>query len=372
MKENKLKICFMMGAHPKIKPGGAEVQLHQIAQLMAKRRYKVYLVTDSSEINRNSTYWEEGGIEYHKIKSKNMFLRYFIAPLLIFRRIDASIYISRGLFFSLATALYCKLYRRKSVYMVALSTDCTPVIWSVFKGLKKRGIKLRVISLLNQLGMCIADKVTAQSEHQKHLLNKNFGIKSVIIENGMSIPRNLPKKEHPPIVLWLASLKRWKQAEIYVEVAKQYQGLDCKFILAGRSSDKGYLEELLQQMQGLLNIEYVGGVTFEESNRLIGHAGIFVNTSKYEGFPNTFIQAWMRETPTVSLNVDPDDVIKKNKLGFHSGSFEQMVKDVRFLVQNKRVREETGRKAREYAIREHDFGKIAPKYIELIEKMVKK
>jgi glycosyltransferase involved in cell wall biosynthesis len=373
IKENKLKICFMMGAHPKIKPGGAEIQLYQIAQLMAKRRYKVYLVTDSSEINRNSTHWGEGRIEYYKIKSKNSFLKYFTVPLLIFRRIDACIYISRGLFFSLATSLYCKLHRRKSVCMVASSADCIPVITSsVFEDLFKKGIESRVISLLNQLGMCIADKVIAQSEHQKHLLNKNFGIRSIVIKNGMPIPCSLPKKEHPPIVLWLASLKRLKRAEIYIELAKQCQDLDCKFILAGRPSDKGYLQELLERMQGLPHIEYIGGVTFEESNELTGYASIFVNTSEYEGFPNIFIQAWMRETPTVSLDVDPDDVIKKNKLGFHSGSFEQMAKDVRFLIENKKVRQEMGRNARKYVLREHDIKKIVPKYIELIEKMVKK
>lgn len=371
MKEDKLKICFMMGAHPKIKPGGAELQLYQIAQLMSKGRHKVHLVTDSPQINGSSTNWEEGGIRYHKIKSKNMFLKYLIVPFLIFGRIDASIYISRGLFFSLATTLYCKLYRRKSVYMVALSTDCIPPItWPVFKDLFKKGIRLGVISLLNQLGMCLADKVTAQSEHQKRLLNENFGIGSIVIKNGMSIPGSLPEKELPLMVLWLASLKRWKQAEIYIEAARQCQDLDCKFILAGRPLDKAYLEELLEQMKDLPNIEYVGGVSFEESNQLIGRASVFVNTSKYEGFPNTFIQAWMRETPTVSLNVDPDDVIKKNRLGFHSRSFEQMVKDVRFLIENKRIRQEMGRNARKCAIREHDIRKIVPEYIELIEKTI--
>lgn len=371
MKENKLKICFMMGAHPKIKPGGAELQLYQIAQLMTKRRHEIYVVTDSPEINRNSTYWKEGGIEYYKITSTNMFSKYFIAPLPILRRIGASIYISRGLFFSLATALYCKLCRRKFVYMVALSTDCMPVITSsVFKDLFKKGIVSRVVTSLNKLGMCIADRVVAQAEDQKHLLSKNFGIRSIVINNGMLIPYGFPKKEHPPIVLWLASLKRVKRAEIYIEVAKQCQDLNCKFILAGRPLDKEYLEELLEQMHELPNIEYVGGVTFKESNELIGHASVFLNTSKCEGFPNTFVQAWMRETPTVSLNVDPDDVIKKNKLGFHSGSFEQMVKDVGFLIENKKVRGEMGRNARKYALREYDIKKIVPKYVELFEKVV--
>jgi len=123
-------------------------------------------------------------------------------------------------------------------------------------------------------------------------------------------------------------------------------------------------------MQGLPNIEYIGGLTFDESNELVGRASIVLNTSKYEGFPNTFIQAWMRETPTVSLNIDPDDVVKKNKLGFHSRSFEHMVKDTQFLIANKEAREEMGRNARRYAEKNHDISEIARSYDALFSRLL--
>ena len=40
--------------------------------------------------------------------------------------------------------------------------------------------------------------------------------------------------------------------------------------------------------------------------RAVRERGPLVNTSDYEGFSNTFIQAWMRRVPIASLHVDPD------------------------------------------------------------------
>jgi glycosyltransferase involved in cell wall biosynthesis len=71
-------------------------------------------------------------------------------------------------------------------------------------------------------------------------------------------------------------------------------------------------------------------------------------------FPNTFIQAWMRKTPVVSLDTDPDDVIKKNQLGLHSANFDQMVKDVRLLLTDTHLCQHMGENAYRYATKEHN------------------
>jgi hypothetical protein len=63
----------------------------------------------------------------------------------------------------------------------------------------------------------------------------------------------------------------------------------------------------------------------------------------------------MRQVPVVSLNVDPDGVIEQYKLGFHSRTFERMVKDVRRLVTDRELREELGENARRYALKEHNI-----------------
>lgn len=361
----KEKICIVAGAYPKYLIGGAGLQLYFLAKEFVKLGYEVHFSTfDYGQSTDDITVDE--GIIIHKVKYSIPFLGFLFSLWQVLKDSDAEIYLNRGFGYTMATFLFAKSHGKKFVYSVSSSKGCIPCKIS---GLNPYSFLETLRYRVNQIGMCKADRIIVQAEYQRELLDKNFNLNSIIVRNGHPAPTKLSQKENPPIVLWLASLKRLKQAELFIELARQCENLDCRFILAGRPSNKGYLEELLEQMEGLPNIKYVGEITFEESNELIGHASVFVNMSKYEGFPNTFIQAWMRETPTVSLNVDPDDVIKKKKLGFHSGSFEQIVKDVKFLIRNREVREEMGRNARKYAVKEHDIKKVVPKYIELFESL---
>ena len=64
-------------------------------------------------------------------------------------------------------------------------------------------------------------------------------------------------------------------------------------------------------------VEWLGPLPFEEALGWFDRAAVLVNTSEPdgEGFPNTFIQAWLRGVPVVSLGIDPDGVIRAHGLG---------------------------------------------------------
>jgi glycosyltransferase involved in cell wall biosynthesis len=79
----------------------------------------------------------------------------------------------------------------------------------------------------------------------------------------------------------------------------------------------------------------------------------------------------MRETPVITLNCDPDNIIKNNKIGFHSGCFENMVDNVKYIIENKDELRKMGKKAREYAIKNHDIKKIGIIYSNSFERLLK-
>ena len=78
--------------------------------------------------------------------------------------------------------------------------------------------------------------------------------------------------------------------------------------MIGRSDDDALLDRLVKRIEGNENIEYLEELDMDDANSILERSSVLVNTSMFEGFSNTFIQAWLRRTPVLSLNSDPDEL----------------------------------------------------------------
>ena len=74
---------------------------------------------------------------------------------------------------------------------------------------------------------------------------------------------------------------------------------------------KNIFKELMKKK----NIILIGRKSRKETLELISNARALINTSYYEGFSNTFLEAWAAGVPVISLNVNPGNVLEKYHLG---------------------------------------------------------
>jgi glycosyltransferase involved in cell wall biosynthesis len=372
----------------KDKIGGSEVQAYLIARELAKKGHEVYYVCEAFESKAPPKEVVDGIVVVREIKWRKAFRVLGIFRLYrVLRDINADIYYQR--FASPYTgmvAVIARLLRKKFVW--ACSQDATVKKWyfsysllkhfKTYSGSLFKKMGLLIDAFLNDLfyffGVKSADLILVQNNFQRNKLFNDFHKESKVIKSGHFPVKGEISKANLPLILWLNTVTRGKQPQVFIELARKCADLECKFVMVGSTSKRNYLELILNQTKNLINFDFINEVPFEESNYWFEKAALYICTNEegHMGFPNTFIQAWLREVPVITLNEDPDDVIKQNNLGLHSGSFEQLVKDVRFLIKHPQVRLEMGRNARLYAEREHNITKIVNNYELLFKELLSK
>lgn len=217
-----------------------------------------------------------------------------------------------------------------------------------------------VDSFMKKMGIRRTDAIICQTNHQSYLLKENFNLNcDIVLPNVCPVVYEKIAKDRDKInVIWIANFRPFKNPEVFVDLARSLKKKNnIVFHMIGRSGAERW-GQLLKKIKETENIIFHGHLDISKVNQLLCKSHILVNTSVREGFPNTFLQAWMRKVPVVSLSVDPDDVIKSNNLGLYSGSFEQLKTDVLYFAENPGRIQEFGEKARSYCIKNHSLGNI--------------
>ena len=370
---NNIKICFVaLSAYPLLAGKNADniigPDVHQVilAKELIKHDFKITFIT----------YGEGGapveyinGMEIIKIHEDVCRLRVLDIVSKVFRiwdamrKANARIYVHTG---GATTSLFCRLTRKKFVCDIASDALVNrKLITQKIREFNRSKISIGTFG--NWLDIKLADAIIVQNEYQEKMLKKNFGKDGFLIKMPFPLTeQGMPEKANPPIVLWVGAMAEVKQPELFVRLSKAIP--EARFqMIGGHSGNPELYDKIKESSKRISNFEYLGVIPFDEVNEYFSRASILVNTSLFEGFPHAFIQAWMHYVPVVSLNADPDELLCKNKMGFHSKMFNQVVEDVKSLLKNEALREEMGVNGRKYVEKEHDITKVIKKYIKLFE-----
>ena len=246
------------------------------------------------------------------------------------------------------------------VYQVPFALDSSFFGLAQLKHIRK-SLPLTFYGFLSQRALKHATQLLTISLDDADALMELRGLDARTIYNMHPIPDAPISKTAPPLVVWINNIKSIKRPDLFVDLASRCHDTRARFIMSGRMGHGRADQGLRRRIEATRNLDYIGPTTLDEANALLAEATVNVVTSRSEGFPNGTIQGWLRETPTITT-VDKDQVITRNRIGFHASSVDEMEGKLRFLLDHPDECAAMGRRAREYAIENHSIESQGPKY----------
>lgn len=359
-----VRICFIsLFVYPLFNPeirsefGGAELQLYYLAtELSADPQFKISFITgDYGQPNVEI----RNGIEIYKFVEVKRKIKYIssvwwiIKYWLLLRKAKSDIYIQRaaGMITGL-TAFFCKTNDKKFIYMAAHDAD----VMDKKPGWLLGGTIGNMMWKMFKTGLKISDLVIVQHNAQLENLKK-FYRKEGYIRPSAHKMFNKPDSSGESI-LWVARCEDWKQPELFLELSESFP--EEKFVMVCPvSKDTEYFNRIKDRALSLPNLQFVDYVPFNEIQSYFSNSKIFINTSKHEGFPNTYIQAFVGRTAVLSMNVNPDGMFERFDIGrCANGSFEQLKRGLADLLSDAQLGKKLSDNAYKYVESRHDIKKI--------------
>jgi glycosyltransferase involved in cell wall biosynthesis len=346
--------------------GGAELQTTLLALELARRGLRVahivYPVLDPHPLEAPApTLVERPAWQRHRRLGE---LPETIAIWRAFRRANASSYVVRGGGgFLSAAASFCRASGRRLVFSSSSDLDFD------FARPDLHAISLRAY----RPSIRLADRVVVQTHQQEKLARQAVPALEPQVIPSFAQPAERTTAE-PEYFLWADRLVDYKLPERYLELARALP--DCCFRMVGSVTNETpaeLLELVRRKADRVPNLELLPPRPRAELLREMDHAAAVVTTSRVEGMPNTFLEAWARGVPVLSLHVDPDGRIAERGVGIAAdGSMERFIAGASRLWRDRRLRGEIGERARAFVREVHSLDSVASRWVALLEELVRR
>ena len=258
-------------------------------------------------------------------------------------------------------ALYSLIWRRRFVFSSANNFDFL-----------SREDMSRVQLWLYRFGVRRADVTVVQSSEQIELARRAFPkIKTPVrIPSFADEPSDSTLGEGEAFV-WVGRLVDYKRPLLYAELAAAVP--DARFVLVPHlpqevtQEQRQVLEELERLAERMDNLEIGQGLPHAALVETLDSAVAVVNTSSFEGMPNTFLEAWGRGVPVLTYSFDPDGVVAERGLGISAeGDWDNFVAGARKLWKERADRVEIAQRARSYLREVHSTEVVGAQWEELL------
>jgi glycosyltransferase involved in cell wall biosynthesis len=261
-----------------------------------------------------------------------------------------------------AAASFCRAFRRRLIFSASNDLDFVPGrhdrnphLWRAYRSSVRHSNRI-VTQTANQLELARAAVPEADP-----ILIRSF---------AQQAP---PANGDPRYFLWINRLADYKHPERFLDLAEALPDIPFRMVGSVLRGETSVEEEdrIRRRADGLPNLELVPPRHREELLEELTHAAAVVSTSEAEGMPNTFLEAWSRGVPVVSLTVDPDQRIRQDGVGIMAeGSMDRLVEATATVWRDRDLRGRLGESAREFVQRVHSPQAVGRQWAELVRQVL--
>ena len=341
--------------------GGAEVQQGFLARAFVQRGYRVSMICldygqpDMSVVD---------GITVHKAYAPDDGLpvvRFFHPRITsmwrAMKRVNADIYYHRSsAALTAVMAHFCRLHGKKSIYAGASDVDFIP---------GKQEIRYARDRWLFEHGLKRVDGVVVQNPTQLENCRRHYGIDATYIPSTYAPPPGA-RADRSGCILWVGALRGSKRPDRVIEIARRLP--QYRFVMIGRDigdpRETGNKRNYQEAAKGVTNLELLGFLPYEEADRHFNGARVLLNTSAYEGFPNTFLQAWSRGIPAVGFT-DTGSMQRGERVYHYVSDIDEAVARIDRLMSDDLHWQQMSQRAAEHFRERHSVDVVAAAYAQV-------
>ena len=304
----KINLFFFL---PYFVKGGAGNSIYKLCKNLNKKKYNINIIC-LNKCEYKKLFLKES-IKVFEIKSSRTLFAINKIKKIILNNItkDKNIFVSNINYANLISLIFFKKIKNLKVICI----ERTPIKeLDIYFDIKDY-IKKNIIKFLLKIFYKRSDKIIRNSKIIKDQIFKKFKQKSLVIYPPSFDGKIIQHKSKKKNILTITRLEREKKIDLLINAMKLLKNHNIKLLICGTGSQEKYLKSLVNKYKINNKVKFLG--YRHDAHKFYKKSFVYINTSYFEGFPNSVIESLSFSTPVISSQSHGgiNEIINNKKLG---------------------------------------------------------